>query len=87
MRVLLTVRFSLDSLAATLPDPAGRLDVCRVVASAFESHSSEDREKALIWSRFQEDDLVSAKRQVTRSDAARLVAAACKRDSATWLLE
>jgi hypothetical protein len=81
------VNRSLDALVAALSNPEDTLDVCKSVVGAFASRSSEEKEKALNWTRCREDDLLSTKSNLTRDDAASIVEMACNRDSETWLLD
>lgn len=59
----------------------------RFFLAGLQFDSTEVRVEAEQWSRTHEDFIVSGEREVGREEAAPLVAAACCRENANWLLQ
>ncbi|KAK3705093.1 hypothetical protein LTR37_013460 [Vermiconidia calcicola] len=81
------LRECLDAITTSLPDVEGRLNVCNMLASGYDSHSNEDRSAAAAWKTEQEDLLLSGTLEVRRTDVAPLVAMAKGRRRNEWIVE
>ena len=78
---------SLIAIARSFEDAGGRLDACQTLISRIKFASDEDQAEAETWSGEQLDMFLAEKNHVKRKDAASLVAVACRRQNAAWLLE